>query len=287
VNLVEVADSFDLRQTCAPVYWGRGRWPNTDWIDNALIWVGWEDGRVVIRQVSAGDSVPTLMIVGTDNLEADSEWAERILGIRQIPPQFSDSLLRRLAQTLSGLRPHASGSLFEGLVDSIVGQSITVAAAAVVGARLASLFHPGIELRGRRFWPAPRADDLADAGVSTVRGTGVTWKRAEALVQIAKIAASGHLISDFEARTDPDQARKVLVELPLVGRWTAESALLWGLGAPDAFPVGDVALLRAARNAYQRSEMTMRELTELSESWNGARGWGARFLWTDLLGIGP
>lgn len=38
-----------------------------------------------------------------------------------------------------------------------------------------------------------------------------------------------------------------LRKLPLVGPWTAASALLWGLGEPDAYPRGDVALLRPGR----------------------------------------
>lgn len=72
-------------------------------------------------------------------------------------PIFGDPVLQRIAARHPGMRPHASGSLFDGLIDSIVGQSITVLAAAVVSARLASYFHPGIEVQGRIFWPAPRA----------------------------------------------------------------------------------------------------------------------------------
>src|SRR3712207_6971184 len=44
--------------------------------------------------------------------------------------------------------------------------------------------------------------------------------------------------------------------------WTAESTLLWGLGAADAFPTGDVALLRAARVAYGRPELDLRGLED-------------------------
>jgi 3-methyladenine DNA glycosylase/8-oxoguanine DNA glycosylase len=75
--------------------------------------------------------------------------------------------------------------------------------------------------------------------------------------------------------------------LPLVGRWTAESVVLWGIGAPDAHPTGDVALLRAARAAYGRPELTLKELDVLAEQWRPARGLAARLLWTELFGPAP
>jgi 3-methyladenine DNA glycosylase/8-oxoguanine DNA glycosylase len=73
--------------------------------------------------------------------------------------------------------------------------------------------------------------------------------------------------------------------LPLVGPWTARSALLWGIGAPDVHPIGDVALLRAARQAYGNPALTMKELDLQSDRWRPGRSWAARLLWTNLLGV--
>lgn len=72
--------------------------------------------------------------------------------------------------------------------------------------------------------------------------------------------------------------------LPLVGPWTAASALLWGPGEPDAYPRGDVVLLRAARLAYDQDEMTMNDLDRIAEGWRPYRAIASRLLWTGLLG---
>jgi 3-methyladenine DNA glycosylase/8-oxoguanine DNA glycosylase len=197
-------------------------------------------------------------------------------------PCPTDPVISRIAGAYPGLRPHASGSLFAGLVDSIVGQSITVLAAAVVSARLASLFHPGIELDGRIFWPTPRPVDLANADVSRLRRVGLTWKRAEALIAAGKAALEERLVEPTSE--SDDELRAMLMALPLVGRWTAESALLWGVARDDAFPMGDVALLRAARKAYAQPEMSMKELETLASGWGGHRAWASRLLWADLFG---
>jgi 3-methyladenine DNA glycosylase/8-oxoguanine DNA glycosylase len=174
--------------------------------------------------------------------------------------------------------------LFEGLISSIAGQSISVAAAAVAQARLAALFHPGIEVAGRRFLPFPRVEQLAESEPAFIRQSGVTWRRAEAIVAAARAELAGQLPTAADANHDPDAARSALRALPLVGPWTAESALLWGLGAVDAHPTGDVALLRAVRLAYDRPEITLKELDTLADAWRPARAWAARLLWTNLLG---
>jgi DNA-3-methyladenine glycosylase II len=276
---------FSLQATCGPVAWGRGRWPNQDWIGGALVWAGWEHDRVVHRRVTALPESRDLIVEGDADPALDCNWAARVIGIDRELPELSDPVLREIATRHPGLRPHTSGSLFDGLIDSIVGQSITVLAAAVVGARIASLFHPGIELDGRIFWPAPRAVDLANADVARLRRTGLTWKRAEALIAAGRAALDGRLVEP--SGESIEELRSKLLQLPLVGVWTAESALLWGIGADDAFPMGDVALLRAARRAYHQPGMTMPELGARSTDWAGHRGWASRLLWIDLLGPAP
>jgi 3-methyladenine DNA glycosylase/8-oxoguanine DNA glycosylase len=177
--------------------------------------------------------------------------------------------------------------LFDGIVACIAGQSITVMAAAVTEARIAALFHPGMELAGRRFFPPPTAEQLAAAEPALIRTSGVTWRRAEAIVTAAKAQLAGELPSDAEAVADPERARAHLLRLPLVGPWTAESALLWGLGAADAFPPNDAALLRAARAAYGLPELDHKGLNRLAEGWRPGRAWAARWLWTALFGPAP
>jgi len=188
---------------------------------------------------------------------------------------------------LPGLRPYSNGSIFEGLITSIVGQSISVAGAAVTERKLNSLFHPGVEVGSRRYWPLPLTGQLAEASPELIRQSGVTWRRAEAIVAAARADLNGELPSFADAIADPDAARHKLRSLPLVGPWTAESTLLWGIGQPDAHPTGDVALLRAARTILNQPDLSLKTLDQLAEVWKPWRGWAARYLWTALLGTAP
>ena len=74
-----------------------------------------------------------------------------------------------------------------------------------------------------------------------------------------------------------------LVSISGIGPWTVQSALLWGIAAPDAHPTRDVALLRAARVHYP-DVADLKDLDRVAERWKPYRGWAARLLWLDLLG---
>jgi DNA-3-methyladenine glycosylase II len=250
-----------------------------------LVWVGWE-GHAVAWRFAAQDprAASSLVIAGNATPEHDTAWANAVLGIERQPPRFSVPAIAALQARYHGLRPFAAGNLFEGLVSAIVGQSISVAAAAVTERRLAALFNEGIYLAGRVFYPLPRPDQLAEASPERIRESGVTTRRAVALTAAARAWCEGRLPSTTGALQEPVRARDHLRTLPLVGPWTAESALLWGVGWSDAFPDGDAALLRAARFAFDLPALTHHDLRTIAARWAPARAWAARYLWTHLLG---
>jgi 3-methyladenine DNA glycosylase/8-oxoguanine DNA glycosylase len=277
------SNGLDLRLTAAPVAWGKGKWPSVSWQCGRLDWCATIDGEV--RLVQTAQPVPeSLTVSGLPNEQSAREWLARSLGWGRTAPAHDDPVLARIASSAPGLRPYANGSLAQGIITSIIGQSITVQAAAVTESRVLSMFHTGVSNGDRLLYPFPGLADLANAEPAQIRTSGVTWRRAEAIVAIARIALDGALPTDDEARRDPDETMRAVRALPLVGPWTAASALLWGLGVDDVHPTGDVALLRAAKQAYDRPDMTLRDLDKLAEAWKPWRGWAARLLWLDLLG---
>ena len=270
---------FDLARTTAPAWWARGRWPNVDWRNGAFVWVGWDAGQIAwrsVRQLNAR----TLEIAGSRHNDLDARWATAVLGTNTAMPRFDDPVLAALANAHAGLRPWSAGSLFEGVVSSIVGQSISVAAAATTERRLCERFNEGIDLDGRRFWPPPLPEQLASSSAAFVRESGVTTKRAEALVAVGALFAESR---SSASNGDPVVDMERLAAISGIGPWTMQSALLWGVAVPDAHPTRDVALLRAARVHYPEIS-NLNDLDRVAERWRPFRGWAARLLWLDLLG---
>jgi 3-methyladenine DNA glycosylase/8-oxoguanine DNA glycosylase len=283
VRLLELPRPFDLARTAAPVWWGGGRWPNVDWRDGSLYWVGREAGDVVWRCISQIDPT-TLRLAGSADEARDRDWAARVLGVDDDLPRFTDGIVAALAQKHAGMRMWSAGSLYEGFVSSIVGQSISVASAAVTERRLYALFDPGLDLAGRRFWPAPLPEHLADAEPELTRTSGITRVRADALKEIGRAFSEAPALDALSQFGDARPLAESLLLVRGVGRWTIESALLWGVGVADAHPTGDVALLRAAR-ALMPEVATLTDLDRRAEQWRPFRAWAARLLWIDLLGF--
>src|SRR5690606_3110978 len=67
---------------------------------------------------------------------------------------------------------------------------------------------------------------------------------------------------------------------PGVGPWTAEMIAMRGLGDPDAFPVDDLGLRRAAQQLGMRG--SVRALTDHSIRWRPWRSYVTQHLWTAL-----
>jgi 3-methyladenine DNA glycosylase/8-oxoguanine DNA glycosylase len=265
----------------APAWWARGRWPNVDARRSAFVWVGWEADQVAWRSARQVDA-RTLEISGSGSGELDAQWAAGVLGSSAEMPKFDDPNMAALARKHGGLRPWSAGSLFEGIVSSIVGQSISVAAAATTERRLCERFNNGLHLDGRQFWPPPRPEQLASSNAAFVRESGVTTKRAEALIAVGTLFACEATREAFNA--DPVMAMQQVASISGIGPWTVQSALLWGIAVPDAHPTRDVALLRAARVHYP-DVADLRDLDRVAERWKPYRAWAARLLWLDLLGF--
>jgi 3-methyladenine DNA glycosylase/8-oxoguanine DNA glycosylase len=221
-----------------------------------------------------------LKISGSRNNDLDARWATAVLGTSAAMPDLDDSILAALARAHAGLRPWSAGSLFEGVVTSIVGQSISVAAAATTERRLCERFNQAIDIDGRRFWPPPLPQQLASSSAAFVRESGVTMKRAEALVAVGALFAEPR---SSASDGDPVADMERLAAISGIGPWTIQSALLWGIAAADAHPTRDVALLRAARRHYPEI-LDLDDLDRVAERWKPYRGWAARLLWLDLLG---
>jgi AraC family transcriptional regulator of adaptative response / DNA-3-methyladenine glycosylase II len=188
----------------------------------------------------------------------------------------TDPLLAPRVAAHPGLRVPGAWDAFELAVRAILGQQVSVAAARTLAGRLAALHGaalPGGDGRLRRLFPRPR--EIAAADPSTL---GLPRARAEALRALAgAVLADASLLAparDLEATV----AR--LSELPGIGRWTAQYIAMRALREPDAFPEGDLGLLRALASRGGRPARST--LVARAERWRPWRAYAALHLW-----IGP
>ncbi|MDO5659000.1 MAG: DNA-3-methyladenine glycosylase 2 family protein [Paracoccus sp. (in: a-proteobacteria)] len=169
------------------------------------------------------------------------------------------------AATLPGLdlplrrRPDGFGAI----LNAIVGQQISIHAAAAIAGRL--------EAAGLTDANAIRA-----APDEALRAAGLSASKLRYLRGVAMAEPDWPALRDLPDAAVIDR----LVALPGIGRWTAEIYLAFALGRADAFPAADLALQEAARALYGlEARPSPAALIELAEPWRPWRAVAARGLW--------
>jgi AraC family transcriptional regulator of adaptative response / DNA-3-methyladenine glycosylase II len=186
---------------------------------------------------------------------------------------------RRLAPLVAarpGLRMPGAWDGFELAVRAILGQQITVAAATGLAGKLVSAYGaplPAGAVAGLTH-VFPTAERLAAADLAAL---GMPGARAAALWSLAAAVVADPMI--FGPRRTLDEAILKLQSLTGIGEWTAQYIAMRELREPDAFPAGDVGLLRAMAGIAGR-RLSPRELLAQAEAWRPWRAYAALHLWT-------
>jgi AraC family transcriptional regulator of adaptative response / DNA-3-methyladenine glycosylase II len=180
-----------------------------------------------------------------------------------------DPMIGPLVDKYPGLRVPGAWDGFELAVRAILGQQVSVTAASTVAGRLARKFgeRPSLSDPGGLTHVFPTPDALANAVLA-----GMPRVRAQAIRALARAVVSGDLtLSDTE-----EDSLASLARIRGIGHWTAQYIAMRALREPDAFPVNDLGLLRAAG---QGSPLTAAELNARAERWRPWRSYAAVYLW--------
>ena len=180
-----------------------------------------------------------------------------------------DRRLGPLVAERPGLRVPGAWDGFELAVRAILGQQITVTAATTLAGAIADRWGEPVELDGltRLF---PRAEILASAVIG-----GMPGARATSISKLAACVAADPGL--FERGGDLAASIAGLRALPGVGEWTAHYIAMRALREPDAFPVGDIGLMRAMDDG--RGRPTPAALLARSQAWRPWRAYAALHLW--------
>jgi DNA-3-methyladenine glycosylase II len=159
--------------------------------------------------------------------------------------------------------------LFGALVFQVIGQQISVIAATAIFTRLTERF-------GGR---VPDAGELAAADQETLRGLGLSRRKAATVLDLARRFSDGRL-SEAELRELPDQeVISRLTEVKGIGAWTVQGALLIALQRPDLIRTDDLALRHAIQARYGLDHLPdPAEVAELARPWRPYRSLASSLL---------
>jgi 3-methyladenine DNA glycosylase/8-oxoguanine DNA glycosylase len=231
---------------------------------------------------------------------------ERALGasadIRGFERRFSaDPLLGPAIRRFRGLRVAGAPTVWEALVHAVLAQQINLAFAASIRRELVLAFgrrarvegmsslgppspRPSPGGRGGLLFDFPTPARIAAAGARGLRGFRLSGSKRDTLLRLARAFVEGRLDEAALERMTDESVVERLTAIRGVGLWTAEVALLRGLGRPDAFPAGDLSIVKylAVGLLGRAAPATEREMRELSESWRPYRSYALIYMYAAL-----
>jgi DNA-3-methyladenine glycosylase II len=161
-----------------------------------------------------------------------------------------DPLMNVVSRELVGLRPIAPPTIFEALVIAITEQQISLDAAIAIRSRLVKKYGDTVKLDRRMFYAFPTSSALAKAKPRQMRTIGLSRNKALYISELAKRVERAELDLESLRTMSDESAIAQLTNIKGVGRWSAEYALVRGMGRVNSLPADDLGIQRAVSQAY-------------------------------------
>jgi AraC family transcriptional regulator, regulatory protein of adaptative response / DNA-3-methyladenine glycosylase II len=189
-----------------------------------------------------------------------------------------DEILAATVRRLPGLRVAGAFDGFELAVRTVLGQQVSVKGASTLAGRWAQAFGEPIatpypELNRL----SPTAARMTEVPSAQVAELGMVGARARCLGGLAVAVSQRKIVLTYASNVE--EQIDSLMRLPGIGHWTANYIAMRALHWPDAFPTGDLVLMRAARS-------NQKQLQRRSEAWRPWRAYAAHYLWQSS-GVAP
>ena len=163
---------------------------------------------------------------------------------------------------------------FEALVDIVVSQQLSIAAADTIFGRVKEKVAP--------FDPPT----LLATPAEVLRACGLSAPKQKHMKSIATAIMEGALDLKRVRNMADDDARAHLTAVKGIGPWTADIYLMSSLGRADIWPVADVGLQAAITRALKlKKRPNEKQMEKLSRNWRPWRTVVARLLWIHEDGI--
>ena len=163
--------------------------------------------------------------------------------------------------------------LFHTLVVSIISQQLSAKASDSIERRIAECI------------PYPfNAEDMVCVPPERLREAGLSTRKVAYIQGLAERVNAGSLTYEALSGKDDGEVMAALMEIPGIGRWTAEMFLIFGLKRPDVLALGDAGLQRAAKMLYPKASSNGNALEKVSERWKPYRSVASWYLWRHIDG---
>jgi DNA-3-methyladenine glycosylase II len=171
------------------------------------------------------------------------------------------------------IAPHTD--YYSALVQSIIGQQLSVKAAAAIRARFMGLFDDSF----------PTPEQILLTSVETMRAIGFSNAKGNYVRDLAQHIVDGQISFDNLAKQTNEQIITELTDVKGIGEWTVHMFLIFCVGRLDVLPTGDLGIRNGVRKLYGfKDAPTPAEVMDvaLKHSWHPYESVASWYVWRSL-----
>lgn len=165
--------------------------------------------------------------------------------------------------------------IFPAIVHHIIGQQISTAAQTTIWTRLLNTVG------------TVSANSLAALGRERLQKIGMTYKKADYILDFAEKARCGAFDQERIRTWNDAEVIHELTKLKGVGTWTAEMILIFCMQRPDVVSFGDLAILRGMRMLYRHRKIDRTKFERYRKRYSPYGTVASLYLWAIAGGAIP
>ena len=182
-----------------------------------------------------------------------------------------DKVLKKLIQTYRNEYLTLNSNYFHSLINSIIGQQISVSAAVSMKTKFFKL--------KRNITP----HTVSKLRTTDLRKCGLSRQKILYIRNISKFFLQNKKFIKNINKSSEEEIYNNLIEIKGVGNWTIHMFLMFSYGSSNIFPTGDLGFLKAISKLYKvQLPISERKLKLLYKKWSPYSSQATWYLWRSL-----
>jgi DNA-3-methyladenine glycosylase II len=186
----------------------------------------------------------------------------------------TDFRLREVIRSVGKYSIKTTKDPFLSLIRSIISQQLSERVANVIYGRFLEYCN--------NVSPIPEQILLTPDNILKIK-VGLSSKKIEYIKDLSTRVIDRRLNLALTLEMSDDEIVNQLIQVKGIGKWTAEMFMIFCLGRPDIFPVGDLGVRKAIQKLYTLPELpTPSTMLAISQPWKPYRSIATWYLWKSL-----
>ena len=182
-----------------------------------------------------------------------------------------DKVLKKLIQTYRNEYLNLNSNYFHSLINSIIGQQISVSAADSMKTKFFKL--------KRSITP----QTVSKLSTTDLKKCGLSRQKILYIRNISKFFLQNKKFIKNINKSSEEEIYNNLIEIKGVGNWTIHMFLMFSYGSSNIFPTGDLGFLKAISKLYKvQLPINERKLKLLYKKWSPYSSQATWYLWRSL-----